>query len=41
MERAMEFYLSTLALQSNFEPAKERVRTLHCVTGYPLEHYAN
>ncbi|PAV61444.1 hypothetical protein WR25_01781 [Diploscapter pachys] len=27
---ALEFYYSTLALQSNFEPAKERIRAIYC-----------
>jgi hypothetical protein len=33
MDMAMQFYLSTLALQNNFEPARERIRTIYCVTG--------
>uniref|UniRef100_A0A914XPD7 Tetratricopeptide repeat protein 17 n=1 Tax=Plectus sambesii TaxID=2011161 RepID=A0A914XPD7_9BILA len=33
LDRAMQFYYSTLALQNNFEPAKERIRTIHCIQG--------
>lgn len=29
-ERALNFYYSTIALQSTFEPAKERVRAIYC-----------
>ncbi|KAE9547735.1 hypothetical protein FO519_009054 [Halicephalobus sp. NKZ332] len=30
--RALKFYYSTLALQPNFQPAKERIRAIYCLT---------
>ena len=30
LEKAVSFYQSTLALQSSFEPAKERLRAIQC-----------
>uniref|UniRef100_A0A158Q362 TPR_REGION domain-containing protein n=1 Tax=Dracunculus medinensis TaxID=318479 RepID=A0A158Q362_DRAME len=30
---ALQFYYSTLSLQSNFEPAKERIRIIYCNSG--------
>uniref|UniRef100_A0A914ZLD2 Tetratricopeptide repeat protein 17 n=2 Tax=Parascaris univalens TaxID=6257 RepID=A0A914ZLD2_PARUN len=32
-EHALQFYYSTLSLQSTFEPAKERIRAIYCHTG--------
>ncbi|TKR60827.1 hypothetical protein L596_028014 [Steinernema carpocapsae] len=32
-ERALKFYYSTLAIQPNFKPAKERIRAIYCQTG--------
>ncbi|CAP36437.2 Protein CBG19140 [Caenorhabditis briggsae] len=29
-QRALNFYYSTLSLQSNFQPAKDRIRTIYC-----------
>ncbi|CAI4221638.1 unnamed protein product [Auanema sp. JU1783] len=29
-QKALEFYYSTLSLQGNFEPAKERIRAIYC-----------
>ncbi|CAM6006292.1 unnamed protein product [Sphagnum balticum] len=33
LDLATEFYLSTLALQTNFEPARERIRAVYCAAG--------
>lgn len=32
MEKATAFYQSTLALQSSFEPARDRLRAIQCAT---------
>ncbi|CAJ0557821.1 unnamed protein product, partial [Mesorhabditis spiculigera] len=32
-ERALQFYYSTLSLQNNFEPAKDRIRAIYCHSG--------
>uniref|UniRef100_A0A8R1I364 Tetratricopeptide repeat protein 17 n=1 Tax=Caenorhabditis japonica TaxID=281687 RepID=A0A8R1I364_CAEJA len=32
-QRALNFYYSTLSLQSNFQPAKDRIRTIYCHSG--------
>lgn len=31
-QHALMFYYSTLSMQSSFEPAKERIRTIYCFT---------
>ena len=36
MDLALEFYMSTLALQPNFEPARERIRAVYCALGGDL-----
>lgn len=33
---ALQFYYSTLSLQSNFEPAKMRIASIHCITNGTL-----
>lgn len=33
LDHAMRFYYSTLALQNNFDPARERIRAIYCITG--------
>uniref|UniRef100_A0A1I7Z9C8 TPR_REGION domain-containing protein n=1 Tax=Steinernema glaseri TaxID=37863 RepID=A0A1I7Z9C8_9BILA len=32
-ERALKFYYSTLSIQSNFSPARARIRAIYCQTG--------
>ncbi|WKY09687.1 hypothetical protein Q1695_002218 [Nippostrongylus brasiliensis] len=39
-QRALEFYYSTLSLQMNFEPAKERIRAIYCHSGKTFEFQA-
>ncbi|CAG9532258.1 unnamed protein product [Cercopithifilaria johnstoni] len=34
-QHALMFYYSTLSMQSNFEPAKERIRTIYCFAENP------
>ncbi|KJH53655.1 tetratricopeptide repeat protein [Dictyocaulus viviparus] len=36
-QRALEFYYSTLSMQMNFEPAKERIRAIYCHSGETLD----
>ncbi|KAJ1369787.1 hypothetical protein KIN20_031347 [Parelaphostrongylus tenuis] len=36
-QRALEFYYSTLSLQMNFEPAKERIRAIYCHSGQTFD----
>ncbi|CAD6193908.1 unnamed protein product [Caenorhabditis auriculariae] len=36
-QRALEFYYSTLSLQSNFLPAKERIRAIYCNSGQKFD----
>ena len=31
-DSAMEFYYSTLGLQNNFDPARERIKAIYCIT---------
>lgn len=38
-QHALQFYYSTLSLQSNFEPAKERIRAIYCHTGKIFEFH--
>ncbi|VDN07175.1 unnamed protein product [Thelazia callipaeda] len=35
-QHALMLYYSTLSMQSNFEPAKERIRAIYCFTGEQL-----
>ncbi|MCP9262764.1 Tetratricopeptide repeat protein 17 [Dirofilaria immitis] len=35
-QHALMFYYSTLSMQSNFEPAKERIRTIYCFGENPI-----
>ncbi|OZC12324.1 hypothetical protein X798_00846 [Onchocerca flexuosa] len=35
-QHALMFYYSTLSMQSNFEPAKERIRTIYCFDENPI-----
>ncbi|KAK6026579.1 tetratricopeptide repeat protein, partial [Ostertagia ostertagi] len=39
-QRALEFYYSTLSLQMNFEPAKERIRAIYCHSGKTFDFQA-
>ncbi|ETN78736.1 tetratricopeptide repeat protein [Necator americanus] len=39
-QRALEFYYSTLSLQMNFEPAKERIRAIYCHSGKKFDFQA-
>ncbi|KAK5969550.1 hypothetical protein GCK32_013490 [Trichostrongylus colubriformis] len=39
-QRALEFYYSTLSLQMNFEPAKERIRAIYCHSGQTFDFQA-
>ncbi|EFO83840.1 hypothetical protein CRE_14895 [Caenorhabditis remanei] len=36
-QRALNFYYSTLSLQSNFQPAKDRIRTIYCHASQEFE----
>ncbi|VDD88470.1 unnamed protein product [Enterobius vermicularis] len=36
-QHALQFYYSTLSLQKNFGPAKDRIRTIYCHTGKTIE----
>ncbi|CAI2353072.1 unnamed protein product [Caenorhabditis sp. 36 PRJEB53466] len=36
-QRALNFYYSTLSLQSNFQPAKDRIRSIYCHAGKDFE----
>uniref|UniRef100_A0A158P676 TPR_REGION domain-containing protein n=1 Tax=Angiostrongylus cantonensis TaxID=6313 RepID=A0A158P676_ANGCA len=36
-QRALEFYYSTLSLQMNFEPAKDRIRAIYCHSGQTFD----
>uniref|UniRef100_A0A1I7UK78 TPR_REGION domain-containing protein n=1 Tax=Caenorhabditis tropicalis TaxID=1561998 RepID=A0A1I7UK78_9PELO len=36
-QRALNFYYSTLSLQSNFQPAKDRIRTIYCHSSQDFE----
>lgn len=36
-QRALNFYYSTLSLQANFQPAKDKIRTIYCHAGKEFE----